>query len=47
MSRDPSANHTNFHEASLTTIMGRGAVGWMHLNRSARTRKKLKYTFPA
>jgi len=48
MSYDPNSNdHTKFHESSLSTIMGQGAVEWMSLNRSAQTCKKLKHAFPA
>jgi hypothetical protein len=48
MSRDPDVNdHTIFHKSSLWAIMGQRAVGWMSLNRSAQTRKKLKHAFPA
>ena len=48
MSRDPHVNDlTIFHKSSLWAIMDQGAVGWMSLNRSAQTRKKLKHTFPA
>ena len=48
MSQDPYAgDRTVFHKSSHLIIIGQGAVEWMHFNRSARTRKKLKQTFSA
>lgn len=44
MNHYPGGNgRTVFHKSSLWSIMGQGAVEWMHFNRSAQACKKLKY----